>query len=110
MEGLEGEVLKNVREALALPSGLVREGKVDRLWLERFGKQAEETVRTAMEPFGYYNARIAVTIEESGPGAYRLRVKVEPGEPVRVAEVTLALHGPGAEERAARRNWRPPSP
>ena len=98
MEGLEGEVLKNVGEALALPSGLVREGVVDRLWLERFGRQAEETVRTAMEPYGYYDARIAVTIEEEGGGAYRLRVKVEPGEPIRVTEVTVALHGPGAEE------------
>ncbi len=95
---MEGEVLKNVGEALALPSGLVREGVVDRLWLERFGRQADETVRTAMEPYGYYNARIAVTIEEEGAGAYRLRVKVEPGEPIRVTEVTLALHGPGAEE------------
>jgi translocation and assembly module TamA len=98
VEGLEGDVLKNVREALVLPSGLVREGAVDRLWLERFGKQANETVRTAIEPFGYYNARIAVTTEESGSGAYRLRVKVEPGELVRVAEVTLVLNGPGADE------------
>ncbi len=99
VEGLDGDVLKNVREALVLPSGLVREGTVDRLWLERFGKQANETVRTAMEPFGYYNARIAVTAEEGGSGAYRLRVKVEPGEPVRVTEVTLVLNGPGAGER-----------
>ena len=98
VEGLEGEVLKNVREALVLPSGLVREGTVDRLWLERFGKQANETVRTAMEPFGYYDARIIITTEEGGPGVYRLRVKVEPGEPVRVAEVALVLNGPGAQE------------
>jgi translocation and assembly module TamA len=98
VEGLEGEVLKNAREALVLPSGLVREGKVDRLWLERFGKQANEKIRTAMEPFGYYNARIAVTTEEGGSGAYRLRVKVEPGEPVRVTEIALALNGPGADE------------
>jgi translocation and assembly module TamA len=98
LEGIEGDVLKNVREALVLPSGLVREGIVDRLWLERFGKQANETVRTAMEPFGYYNARITVTTEESGSGTYRLRVKVEPGEPVRVTDVALALHGPGADE------------
>jgi translocation and assembly module TamA len=98
VEGIEGDVLKNVREALVLPSGLVREETVDRLWLERFGKQANETVRTAMEPFGYYNARIAATIEDGGSGVYRLRVKVEPGEPVRVAEVALALNGPGADE------------
>ena len=98
VEGIEGDVLKNVGEALVLPSGLVREGTVDRLWLERFGKQANETVRTAMEPFGYYNARVAIAIEEGRPGAYRLRVKVASGVPVRVAEVTLRLNGPGADE------------
>jgi hypothetical protein len=54
LEGIEGDVLKNVKGALVLPHGLVVEGKVDLLWLERFGLQAEETVRTAMEPFGYY--------------------------------------------------------
>jgi len=101
VEGLEEEVvLKNVREALALPVGLVREGTVDRLWLERFGRQAPEAVRMAMEPYGYYSARIAVAIEEAGPGAYLLRVSVEPGAPVRVAEVTLTLRGLGAREGA----------
>lgn len=98
VEGLEGDALKNVRETLVLPSGLVQEGKADRLWLERFGRQADEKILTAMEPYGYYNARVTTTIEEAGPGAYRLRVRVIPGEPVRVAEVTLALHGPGADE------------
>ena len=98
VEGIEGDVLKNVREALVLPPGLVRDGVVDRLWLDRFGKQANEAVRTAMEPYGYYNARIAVAVEEEVSGAYRLRVKVEPGEPVRVVEAVLALHGPGADE------------
>ncbi len=71
VEGLEGEVLENVREALALPSGLVRAGTVDRLWLERFGRQAEEAVRMALEPYGYYDARIVVTIEEGGSGEHR---------------------------------------
>ncbi|MHB8771841.1 MAG: autotransporter assembly complex protein TamA [Syntrophales bacterium] len=102
VEGLEGEVLKNVQEALALPAGLVRGGKVDRLWLDRFARQAEDAVRTAVEPYGYYDARIAVTSEEEAPGVYRLRVTVAPGEPVRLAEVTLALNGPGAAEKPLR--------
>ena len=61
--GIEGDVLANVREALALPPGLVREGAVDRLWLERFVRQAEGKVRTAMEPFGYYSPRVEVASE-----------------------------------------------
>lgn len=98
VEGLEGDVLKNVQEALVLPHGLVREGKVDRLWLERFRQQADGMVRTAMEPYGYYHARVAVAIEEGNAGEVRLLVSVEPGEPVRVTEVALSLQGPGAEE------------
>jgi translocation and assembly module TamA len=98
LEGIEGDVLRNVREALILPYGLVRDGKVDQLWLERFRMQADETVRTAMEPFGYYNVRVAVAIESQETGNVRLRVSVAPGEPVRIAEVELALQGPGADE------------
>ena len=103
VEGLEGDVLKNVGDMLVLPYGLVQEGKVDRLWLERFARQADEKVLAAMEPYGYYGARVATTIEEVRSGAYRLRVSVVPGEPVRVAEVTLALHGPGADEEPLQR-------
>lgn len=103
VEGLEGDVLKNVGDMLVLPYGLVQEGKVDRLWLERFARQADEKVLAAMEPYGYYGARVTTTIEEVRSGAYRLRVSVVPGEPVRVAEVTLALHGPGADEEPLKR-------
>jgi translocation and assembly module TamA len=100
--GIEGDALKNVRETLDLPAGLVREGTVDRRWLERFAKQAEEKTRTALEPFGYYHAHVAVTVEPSGE-RYRLRVEVAPGEPVRLAEVTVAVVGPGNEEKPLHR-------
>ena len=99
VEGIEGDALKNVQAALVLPSGLVRDGKVDRLWLERFSSQADETARTALEPFGYYNAKITVTVLPVASGELRLRVRVEPGEPVRVTEAAVSLHGPGAEEK-----------
>ena len=36
VEGLKGKELTNVEASLILPAGLVREGKVDELWLERF--------------------------------------------------------------------------
>jgi len=98
--GLTDDVLKNVREMLTLPYGLVQNGKVDRLWLERFRNQAEEKVRTALEPFGYYNARVTVTLAEVGPEKYRLLVDVATGVPVVVAEVNLVLQGPGSAEAA----------
>jgi translocation and assembly module TamA len=95
--GIEGDALKNVQESLVLPAGLEREGKVDRLWLERFTKHADDNVRTALEPFGYYNALVTVTVEPIGE-RYRLLVTVVPGEAVHLTEVTVTLVGPGSGE------------
>jgi translocation and assembly module TamA len=100
--GIEDDALKNVQESLVLPAGLVRDGTVDRSWLERFAKQAEGKTRSALEPFGYYNALVTITIEASGEG-YRLLINVVPGEPVRVVEVKAALAGAGKDERRLRR-------
>lgn len=99
--GIEDNALKNVQEVLVLPAGLVREGKVDRLWLERFAQHADDKTRTALEPFGYYKAQITVTVEPTGEG-YRLLVKVIPGEPVRLTEVKVTVVGRGKEEKRLR--------
>lgn len=102
VSGIEGDALKNVQGTLVLPTGLVRDGTVDRLWLERFAKQADDKIRTALEPFGYYNALVTVTLEPVGEG-YRLLVKALPGEPVRLSEVKVTVVGPGREERSLAR-------
>ena len=98
VEGVEDQVLDNVQLALALPPGLVQEEKANRLWLERFSKQAVEKVRTALEPFGYYNAQVTVVMESLEEERYRLRVKIVPGKPVRVDEVAVTLQGVGSKE------------
>jgi len=102
VSGIEDDALKNVQETLVLPAGMVREGTVDRLWLERFAKQAEDNVRTALEPFGYYNALVTVSVDPAGE-RYRLLVKVVPGEPVRLSEVKVSVVGPGKEEKRLQR-------
>jgi len=99
VEGLEGEELKNVQAAVALPPGLVQEGRVDRLWLDRFERQVPERVRRALEPFGYYNAEVKTSLEIPEGPLFRLHVKVETGEPVRVTSGKVEIHGPGAQEK-----------
>src|SRR3954463_15560292 len=76
IRGIEGDSLKNVRETLVLPVGLVHERGVDRLWLDRFVHQSEDKVKGALEPYGYYNARISFKIEQVKPERYRLLVTV----------------------------------
>jgi translocation and assembly module TamA len=101
--GIEGDARKNVLQALTLPNGLVRDGKVDRLWLERFGRQADQKTRGALEPYGYYNAQVTAKVEQTGSEEYRLLVTVVPGEPVRLAAVEVELQGPGSREEQLRR-------
>ena len=101
--GVEGDAADNVKGALALPYGLVRDGKVDRLWLDRFAHQAADKVRLALQPYGYYNARVSAKIEETNKDKYRLLVTVVPGEPVRVSGVDVEMHGAGAKEGQLRR-------
>lgn len=98
IEGVEGDARKNVLEALALPYGLVKNGQVDRLWLERFVRQADQKVIAALEPFGYYLARVTIHIETPETNEYRLRVKVETGPPVILSDVHISITGPGASE------------
>ncbi len=98
VEGIDGDARKNVLEALALPPGLVQDGKVDRLWLERFARQAQRKVPAALEPFGYYSARAVLQIETPEADRYRLRVQIEPGQPAVLTGVTVTVTGSGASE------------
>jgi len=99
--GIEGDVLKNVKESLVLPAGLVHDGSVDRSWLERFAKQSHEKTRIALEPFGYYNSAATISVEQNGE-RFRLLVKVVPGEAVILTEVTVTIVGAGREESGLR--------
>jgi translocation and assembly module TamA len=98
IEGIEGAVYDNVVRALSFPEGFVEVGEVDPVFVKRFGEDADSRVRRAMEPFGFYHAEIAVQTREKAPGEFELHVKVNPGEPVRVADVSVILHGPGSSE------------
>ncbi|MCK7505216.1 MAG: hypothetical protein MZV70_14765 [Desulfobacterales bacterium] len=98
VEGVEGDARKNVLEALALPYGLVKDGKVDRLWLERFVRQADQMVVAALEPFGYYSARVTIHIETPKADQYRLRVKVEVRSAGDFSDVSVSVTGSGASE------------
>jgi translocation and assembly module TamA len=98
VSGIEGDALKNVQSALVLPVGLVRDGIVDRLWLDRFAVQSNEKTRSALEPFGYYNAVIRVTVEPAGE-RFQVLVNVAPGEAARLSDVTIAVVGPGSREK-----------
>ena len=96
--GVEGELLANVEAALTPPDSLIRDGVVDRPWLEHYAAGAPAAARKALEPFGYYRATAEAALSGSAEEGFLLSVSVVPGTPVIVSEVTVAVAGPGAAE------------
>ncbi|MRR34097.1 outer membrane protein assembly factor [bacterium] len=100
--GLEGEALENVKAVLSLPSGLVRDGRVNLPWLQRFQEEIPEKAREALEPFGYYDAKVGTTLQNPEKNEYRILVGVFPGRPVLIKEISVRVRGAGAEEQAVK--------
>ena len=105
IKGIAGKELENVRIALAIPEGLVSNGKVNDRWMEHFKEQIPGKVKEALQPFGYYSpevtVRSGVMATASGAAddwAYDLYVVIEQGEPVRVADISVGLRGTGSNE------------
>ena len=98
-EGISDKELTNAEAALALPPGIVKDGTIDELWLQRFERQIPDKVRNALSPFGYYSPTVEVTSEKNLDGIYYIHVRIDRGQPILVARVNVRVLGPGADEK-----------
>ena len=98
VQGVDGDARTNVEKALALPYGLVQNNRVDTFWLDRFIKQAPDNVRAALEPYGYYHAKVRTHLNKPGENSYTVVVDIDPGPPVLIESVKVVLRGPGRDE------------
>lgn len=101
--GVAGEPLDNVHASLGLYQQREHPLLSDAL-IRRLHEHADEEIRRALEPFGYYRARVdgALTRTETG---WHARYAIDPGEPIRLDEIALTLEGDGAADNALQR-WR----
>ncbi|MFC6671337.1 autotransporter assembly complex protein TamA [Marinobacterium aestuariivivens] len=99
MDGdLPDELADNIRAFLAIerikgqPAPMVSR-------LQYLHRQAQEQIRSALQPYGYYRPRIeAELIQQSGQ--WLARYRVDPGEAVRLDEVRLAVSGEAQSDPA----------
>ncbi|WP_028694247.1 autotransporter assembly complex protein TamA [Pseudomonas cremoricolorata] len=74
-------------------------GNRDEEALLRFSRGAEEQARKAAQALGYYQAQIDTQVQPpaNAEASPRLLVTIEPGEPVRLRNVTVRVEGPASE-------------
>ncbi|KEY59750.1 autotransporter assembly complex family protein [Serratia sp. DD3] len=94
VEGLSGELERNVRVRLSAitPEEVNAEG--------RFRARVDAAIRQGLRPLGYYEPIIDFTFDDN-PTLSRpvLRAKVDPGEPVRISGVNIALQGEASTDQ-----------
>ena len=96
IQGLDEVMTQNVRIALSLEHALERSVTTRRL--EYLLEVAEDEAREALEPFGYYSAK--VDIRKSGADdALVIVLNIDKGEPVRVRRENLRIEGEAADDR-----------
>ena len=75
-------------------------GDRDEEALLRFSRGAEEQARKAAQALGYYQAHIESEVKGGKPP--HLVLKIEPGTPVHLRDVTIRVEGPASELKAFR--------
>ncbi|MCP4410828.1 MAG: outer membrane protein assembly factor [Gammaproteobacteria bacterium] len=96
IKGIEGEYRDNVLNYLDIEKRKDNENFTV-TWLKRLHAKAPDQIRAALEPYGYYNPDIDVSLTEKD-GEWFAVYDVNLGQPVKVFKVDVSLIGPGAEE------------
>ena len=95
--GVKGRLLKNVKGFLRL-SEKAKDPKFTIQWLKFLHQEAEEDIKKALEPFGYFTPEIKSELQQTGPNRWLARYHIDPGPRIRIKEVDVRLSGQGARD------------
>jgi len=95
VKGLDDELKNNVLAGLELY--LLRDNPRLTVYdIHRLNKKADENIRDALAPFGYYDPTVSSKLTENDQN-FLAEYTISVGEPVRVAMIDLEVIGPGRE-------------
>lgn len=79
-------------------------GDRDEEALLRFSRGAQEQARKAAQALGYYQAQIDTEVKPPAKADQppQLIIRIDPGEPIRLRNVTVRIEGPASEMKAFR--------
>ena len=108
LEGLNEEQRDAVRSTLAL--GDYEKRDISGAELRAAYADAEEQIRSALEPFGYYDTQVQKSLSGDAANGWSAKFVVQPGEPAIVRDTRVEVLGEGKEQRrvaAAVRDFQP---
>lgn len=100
IEGLDRALAEAAQARIELTQYAGRQ--VSAAQVRRLFARAEAQIRTALEPFGYYQPRIRSSLEQPEESRYVASFRVDAGEPVRVRKAQVRVGGVAAELPAVR--------
>ena len=95
--GVPDEIAENVRGYLTLTRYSTREDLTDPQ-VRRLADRAVDEATDALRPFGYYSPRVRSRTSRDEPN-WIVRLRIDPGQPVRMKTVEVVIDGPGAKDR-----------
>ncbi|MES9972198.1 MAG: autotransporter assembly complex family protein [Candidatus Thiodiazotropha sp.] len=96
VDGLDAKLKENVLAYLSVERERERES-MNEARLRLLHDKAEDEIQAALRPFGYFRPTVNSSILRTDQG-FSLSYVIEPGPPVKLAEVDFQLLGEGAED------------
>src|SRR4051812_17096133 len=97
IEGLSEEMRDAARAALELNAYEKRD--ISPAALQSAWHDADEQIRRALEPFGYYNAEVHKDLSGDAGSGWKAKFEVKPGDPAIVRNAHVEVRGDGKEQR-----------
>jgi translocation and assembly module TamA len=97
IDGLSEEMRDAVRATLELNEYEKRD--ISPAQLRSAWRDSDDQIRRALEPFGYYDARIEKDLTGDGASGWKAKFNVKPGDPAIVRNAHVEVRGEGKEQR-----------
>jgi translocation and assembly module TamA len=100
IDGVDGAMAQNVREYLSIARYQQRTDLTDDQ-VRRLADRAVDEAADALRPFGYYDPEVRSRTTRDD-GSWIVRLKIKPGEPVRMRTVEIEVTGQGRTDPSIR--------
>lgn len=104
IEGVSDELLANVQQLLSIQQQrehpLLTEDRIRRLH-----SKADQEINSALQPYGYYRAKIQKSLTQTGAEQWQATYRIEPGEPLRITTLDRVIGGDAAADEELKKLW-----